>query len=191
MKLFTPREEPISVVFLIPQARDEGKPVTYRRDERRFTLIENLRPQAAEFSTLLGDLGRAKGTEERWSVIDQLAQHALAHPEEGKSQPGLDEVRLIPDSEKVKIIDLQGDIYGFSNEERLEKKLGPLVEALRRSSLSPADTTTNGPSKSPKSLDSSESIPKSPSDCGPTVSLTGITASPSESSGAEKSSNGG
>lgn len=141
MRLFAPRKESVTVTFLIPLARDEGKPVRYREETRDFVVMENLRPQAAEFMGLLNGLGQ----EDSDQLLNQLVQHALAHPVEG-NQPTLDEVGRLCDTDKIGIIDLQGDLYGFrKEEERLGKKLEPLVRALRLSSLYPVEKTTPGP----------------------------------------------
>lgn len=151
MRFLQPHSEQVTVTFLVPLVQEAGKPVTYREEQREFVLRENLQPQAKEFLTLLSQL--TSFGEDASEIICQLVQHTLAHPADERGQLSLEDVKKIPDSVQVQLIDLQGDLYGFSSEDqRLGKKLQPLLQALLHQKIpSAAVRTTSGPSAAPSS----------------------------------------
>lgn len=205
MRLFKPRKETVSVTFLVPvyeqgggagDAQSHGSDplgefVDYQEVERQFIVREKLRPEAAQFLALLNQVGSAASLEEQDKLLDKLLLHVLAHPVDGPKVTK-EELDRIPDSEKLELLDLQGDFYGFRKEDqRLGKKLAPLVEAVSAlKSRLQAARMTPGPSLSTPLLPTSGSILTSPSGAGPTANLTGITGSASAESGESKNSSG-
>lgn len=205
MKLFQPRKERVSVTFLVPvyeqgegggDAQGHGSDplgefLDYQEVEREFFVREKLRPQAAAFLALLNQVSASSSLEEQDQLLDKLLLHVLSHPADGGPRLTKEDLDRIPDSERVALLDLQGDIYGFRKEdERLGKKFAPLVEAISalKSRLQAARMTPGRSSSTPSPV-TTESTPVSQSDAGPTDSSTGTTVSAFGESGDETNSN--